>query len=121
MLFSANADMATNKILVGWMTVDSAAAAEKLAAGLVAARLAACAQVDGPVTSHYIWQGKQERAKEWRVWVKFTASRAKDIEAWLKAHHPYSTPQWLAVEAAVVAESYREWVVENTRAKSKTR
>jgi uncharacterized protein involved in tolerance to divalent cations len=55
------------------------------------------------------------------VWVKFTASRAKDIEAWLKAHHPYSTPQWLAVEAAVVAESYREWVVENTRAKSKTR
>ncbi len=106
--------MATAKILIGWTTVDSAAAAKKLAAGLVAARLAACAQVDGPVTSHYIWQGKQERTKEWRIWVKFPTPRAKEIEAWLKAHHPYSTPQWLAVEAAAVAGPYREWVVGNT-------
>jgi periplasmic divalent cation tolerance protein len=110
--------MATAKILIGWTTVDSAAAAEKLAAGLVAARLAACAQVDGPVTSHYIWQGKQEHTTEWRVWVKFPAPRAKEIEAWLKAHHPYSTPQWLAVAAAAVAGPYRVWVVENTRAVS---
>ncbi len=121
MPFSAKEAMATQKIFVGWTTVDSAAAAEKLAAGLVAARLAACTQVDGPMTSHYIWEGKHERATEWRVWVKFSAARAKKIAAWLKQHHPYCTPQWLAVEAAAVAGPYRQWVVANTRTKSKTK
>jgi len=121
MLFSAKGIMASSKILVGWTTVDSASAAKKLAAGLVAARLAACAQVDGPITSHYIWQGKQQRAKEWRVWVKFAASRAKAIEAWLKIHHPYSTPQWVTVEAVAVAKPYREWVMGNAKLTSRSK
>jgi len=113
--------MAKPKILVGWTTVDSAQKAEKLAADLVRARLAACAQVDGPITSHFIWQGKTERAKEWRVWVKFPASSAKKIEAWLRTHHPYSTPQWLAVETKAVAGPYREWVLESTQSIRKTK
>jgi periplasmic divalent cation tolerance protein len=111
---SAQEVMTNAKILIGWTTVDSAAVADKLAASLVAARLAACAQVDGPVTAHYIWEGKPERATEWRVWVKFPAKHAKKIAAWLKTHHPYSTPQWLAVEAAAVAGPYRRWVEAST-------
>ncbi len=107
--------MPAPKILIGWTTLDSAAAAHKLAAGLIAARLAACAQVDGPITSHYLWKGKQERTKEWRIWVKFPAKNAKKIEAWLKTNHPYSTPQWLAVEVAAVAEPYRRWVMAGIR------
>jgi len=107
--------MPQEKILVGWTTVNSAAVANKLAAGLVAARLAACVQVDGPITSHYSWNGKKERAKEWRLWVKSPTKHAKKLEAWLVAHHPYSTPQWLAVEAAAISQPYRKWVMENTR------
>ena len=86
-----------------------------MAAGLVAARLAACVQVDGPIRSHYIWEGRAEKSREWRLWVKFPSSRARAVEAWLKQHHPYSTPQWLAVPAARVAEPYRAWALENTR------
>jgi periplasmic divalent cation tolerance protein len=108
--------MPPDKILVGWTTVDSADAAHRLAAGLVAARLAACVVVDGPVTSHYFWKEKQEQATEWRLTVKFPADRAEEILAWLRAEHPYSVPQWVAVEAAAVAEPYRQWVVANTRA-----
>lgn len=107
--------MPTKKIFVGWTTVASAAAAHKLSAALVKARLATCVQVDGPITSHYRWQGRQERTKEWRLWVKFPANKAKALEAWLNAHHPYSTPQWLAVEAKIVAKSYRQWVAGDGR------
>ena len=107
--------MPAKKILIGWTTVDSAARANQLAAALVAARLAGCVAVDGPVTSHFVWKGKQESAQEWRLTVKFPADRAKEILAWLKANHPYENPQWVAVEAASVAAPFRHWMVENTR------
>jgi periplasmic divalent cation tolerance protein len=107
--------MAQEKILVGWTTVSSAEIANDLAAGLVAAHLAACVAVDGPVTSHYVWEGRQECSPEWRLWVKFPADRADEILAWLREHHPYSVPQWVAVEAAAVAQPYRAWVVASTR------
>jgi periplasmic divalent cation tolerance protein len=102
------------KILLGWTTVDSAHQAKVLAAGLIAARLAACVQIDGPVTSHYIWKGKPTRAKEWRLWIKFLPRHTRVIEQWLHANHPYSTPQWLAVEADEVSKSYFNWMLENT-------
>ncbi len=107
--------MPPEKILVGWTTVSSTEIANDLAAGLVAARLAACVAVDGPVTSHYVWEGRQECAPEWRLWVKFPADRADEILAWLRERHPYAVPQWIAVEAAAVAQPYREWIVANTR------
>ena len=107
--------MPLDKILIGWTTVDSAEAADKLAAGLVAARLTACVIVDGPVTSHYWWEGKQERASEWRLTVKFPASRAKEVAAWFAANHPYSVPQWIAVKTSVVAGAYHSWVLANTK------
>ena len=107
--------MPLDKILIGWTTVDSATAAEKLAAGLVSARLAACVAVDGPVTSHYWWEGKQERAEEWRLTVKFPVRRAEDVANWLAANHPYSVPQWIAVEADAVSEAYRDWVIASAK------
>jgi len=113
--------MPQKKIFVGWTTLDSAPSADRFAVALVATRLAACVLVDGPVTSHYVWQGKQECAKEWRVWIKFPARHARKINTWLSANHPYATPQWLAVEAATMTEPYRQWVLGNTRKPATTR
>jgi len=113
LLFSTQL-MPRAKIFIGWTTVDSVKLANKLAADLVAARLAACVQVDGPMVSHYAWQGKQAHTKEWRLWIKFSSRQKLAIGKWLRIHHPYSTPQWLAVEAATVAKPYREWVLENS-------
>jgi periplasmic divalent cation tolerance protein len=45
-------------------TTDSAEAADALARGAVEARLAACGQVVGPITSTYRWQGAVETARE---------------------------------------------------------
>ena len=97
-------------LMVGWTTTDSREAGEKLGRGLVETGLVACAQVDGPVTSIYRWNGAVETAAEFRLTVKFLASREPDVQAWLLAHHSYETPQWVCVAADVVAKNYLNWV-----------
>ena len=46
------------ELRIGWTTVDSLAAAEKLARDLVGAGLAACVQIESLVGSVYRWEGK---------------------------------------------------------------
>lgn len=45
-------------------TFDAVEEAEALAASVVQARLAACAQTEGPVTSVYRWDGAVQKDKE---------------------------------------------------------
>ena len=46
-------------------TVDSHEVAQSIAASAVRARLAACAQVVGPITSVYWWNSAVHREQEW--------------------------------------------------------
>jgi periplasmic divalent cation tolerance protein len=101
-------------MLIGWTTVETREQAETLAAGLVADRLAACVQIDGPIRSHYRWEGQSEVTEEFRLTVKFLQLRQLELEAWLMARHPYQTPQWLVVSATHVAEKYLSWVQANS-------
>jgi len=54
-------------------TTDSRAEAMELSRAAVESRLAACAQVAGPVASMYWWDGALERAEEWLVLLKLPA------------------------------------------------
>jgi periplasmic divalent cation tolerance protein len=101
-------------LLVGWTTVSTRESAEMLAQGLVEGRLAACVQIEGPITSLYQWQGRTERTEEFRLCVKFTPARATAVEAWLLTHHPYDTPEWVVVRAEHVGEKYLSWARANS-------
>ena len=85
--------------------------ADRLAADAVAAGLAACAQVDGPIRSHYTWEGEVESEDEFRVIFKFAASKGADLESWVHARHPYAVPQWLSFVADHASPGYRAWVL----------
>jgi periplasmic divalent cation tolerance protein len=100
-------------LLLGWTTVASKDDATRLARGLVEARLVACVQVDGPITSHYIWENRAETAPEFRLTIKFIPARAQAVETWLFAHHPYAAPEWIVVRAEHVAEKYLSWARSN--------
>ena len=104
-----------NQILIGWTTTQSKEDALLLARGLVENSLAACAQVDGPISSTYRWKGVIETNEEWRIAVKFAGNRSEELEQWLLANHPYDEPQWLAVDAAKAGDAYANWVVSETR------
>jgi periplasmic divalent cation tolerance protein len=101
----------TEPIGIAWTTLPSREEADRLAADAVAAGLAACAQVDGPVRSHYTWEGKVESEEEYRVTFKFPADRTAALESWVHARHPYSVPQWLAIRADHASPAYRAWVL----------
>ena len=101
-------------MFVAWTTVESRSEAEILAEGAVVQRLAACAQVEGPVTSFYHWEGKVVRGNEFRVWFKYVPANASALSAWVHYYHPYTTPQWVEVAAENVSEKYLSWVLANS-------
>ena len=99
---------------IAWTTVDSRDAAERLARSATEHRLAACVQIEGPVTSFYRWKGKLERAEEWRLMFKCTPEQLGVLEARILAEHPYETPEWIAVRAEHVGEKYLNWSFEGS-------
>lgn len=99
--------------MVGWTTLPDREAAERLARSLVEAGLAACTQVSGPITSCYRWQVAVETAVEYRVTVKYLAANDTAVARWLEQHHPYDTPQWVAVRADAALEKYLNWAAGN--------
>lgn len=101
-------------MLVAWTTVAEKADADRLARGAVEQRLAACAQIDGPVTSHYHWEGRLEQATEYRIWFKCLPTNGAALGSWVHHHHPYATPQWIVVSAESVGEKYLSWSIANS-------
>jgi len=90
-------------------TFGSRADAEACASGLVARRLAACVQIDGPVRSTYRWQGMVETADECRCVCKTTHERLPECLEALARGHTYQTPQLIVVEVLASA-GYADWV-----------
>jgi periplasmic divalent cation tolerance protein len=101
-------------MFVAWTTTAKREDADRLARGAVAARLAACTQVDGPITSHYHWDGKLESAEEYRIWFKYLPANASALSAWVHAAHPFAVPQWIEVNAEHVGEKYLSWAIANS-------
>jgi len=101
-------------MFVAWTTTTHRRDAEQLACGAVEQRLAACTQIDGPITSYYHWEGKLEQAEEYRIWFKYLPANASALNAWVHHHHPAATPQWIEVSAENVSEKYLSWAMANS-------
>jgi periplasmic divalent cation tolerance protein len=95
-------------------TVASRDAADGLAAALVEARLAACAQVSGPVASTWRWHGAVEQGHEWRCELKTTRERLPALEAELGRRHAYELPE-LTVVPLGGSRAYLAWIEEAVR------
>ncbi|MGK5631653.1 divalent-cation tolerance protein CutA [Streptomyces sp. URMC 123] len=95
-------------------TADSADKARTLARGAVTARVAACAQISGPVTSVYRWEGAVETAEEWQILFKTTGARYRELEAYIEATHDYDTPEIIATPVVRGSADYLAWVAAET-------
>lgn len=100
----------TNEALVVITTTETVEAGERLAALLVEEELAACAQVIGPMTSVYRWEGRIERASEALILVKTTRSLYASLEAAIKRHHSYQTPEIIALPVESGSTDYLSWL-----------
>ncbi|HEX6402170.1 MAG TPA: divalent-cation tolerance protein CutA [Pseudonocardiaceae bacterium] len=97
-------------------TTDSEQAARALAAGAIDAKLGACAQIVGPITSVYRWEGKVQTEQEWRVEIKTTADRVAALTEHIKANHSYDVPEIIATPITGGSPEYLSWLVDETRA-----
>ena len=77
---------------------------------LVGERLAACVQVLGPITSTYWWQSQRETAEEWQCVAKTDRRLYAEVEAAIKAHHSYTTPEILALPILAGHAAYLAWL-----------
>ncbi len=96
-------------------TTDSRGEAMELGRAAVEARLAACAQVAGPVTSTYWWEDTLEQAEEWLVVLKLPAARFAELAAFLTQRHSYDEPEIVATPIVAGSASYLSWIEEETR------
>ncbi len=97
-------------------TVDSAHAAAELAQSVVSARLAACAQVLGPISSVYWWQDALQHDHEHQIVFKTTLARYPALEAHLRAEHSYEEPEIVAVPIITGSAGYLAWIENETQA-----
>lgn len=96
-------------------TTDSEAAARLLATSAVEARLAACAQIVGPVTSVFRWSEEIRTESEWRVDLKTAADRVAALSRHLAAEHSYDVPEIIATPITGGGADYLAWLVAETR------
>lgn len=91
-------------------TVGESSHATSIADKLVAEKLAACVQIDAPITSHYVWQGETHRDQEFRLVIKSTLDAWPNLRSRLAAIHPYDEPQIIMTVIDDASPSYLQWV-----------
>ncbi len=84
--------------------------AQEIAEALVTHRLAACAQVSGPIESVYRWQGDVEHAAEWFCTAKTHKSLFHEVEARIRSLHSYECPEITALPIAGGSADYLAWL-----------
>ncbi|MEN3292750.1 MAG: periplasmic divalent cation tolerance protein [Burkholderiales bacterium] len=95
--------------------VPDAPVATKIARQLVEQRLAACVNVLPQVQSIYRWQGMIEEAGELTLLIKTTQARYTELEAAIKALHPYDVPEIIAMPIIQGLPHYLDWIVQETK------
>ena len=88
--------------------------ADQITQVLLDARLAACVQTIGPITSRYVWNDSIETATEYLVLVKTTAGQADAAVAAIVEAHSYDVPEVLVTPVIGGHAPYLEWVAGNT-------
>jgi len=92
------------------------ASAGQLGALLIERRLAACVNLLAPCSSIYRWRGEIQRDEEHTLLIKTVQDRYAEVEALIRANHPYELPEIIAVTIVQGLPAYLQWIASETRA-----
>ena len=84
--------------------------ARKIAREVVEKRLAACAQVLGPVASTFRWKDNIDEDEEWLLIMKTRKDLYEEVEKLVNGVHPYEVPEILALQVVAGNRSYLDWL-----------
>lgn len=100
--------------LVVLVTCPNQKVGQQLGHALVQERLAACVNVIPEITSIYRWEGKICRDAEVLLVIKTRRMRLSALIRRVKALHPYSVPEVIALPLVGGSASYLSWVCDST-------
>ena len=101
-----NADLA--RIVL--VTAPDLSTARHLARLILESKAAACVNIVGSIESHYWWQQKIETAQEHLLVIKTTSDQLHSLESLVTTHHPYDTPEFLALPITDGSQKYLDWI-----------
>jgi periplasmic divalent cation tolerance protein len=99
----------TTSYCVVQTTLASQAQAEALARLIVEARLAACVQLQ-PIRSFYRWQNEVREESEFLLQIKTRQACYPALEAFIRAHHSYETPEIVHLPITAGSADYLQWL-----------
>ena len=102
-------------VLTTWPASSDAGA---FARTLVEERLAACVNVLSEMQSTYRWKEAVEIEAERQVLIKTSEAKLPELEARIRALHPYEVPEFMVLRVDGGAESYLSWVKESVKARA---
>lgn len=97
------------------VTAPSEEEARSLGRMAVERRLAACAQVSGPIWSTYWWEGEVTSASEFVCTLKTSTDRLPALMDAVTQAHSYEVPEIVAVRIAAGDSAYLRWIGDETR------
>jgi periplasmic divalent cation tolerance protein len=100
----------TRRHAVAFVTAPDLKTARRLATVALEARACACASLVPRFESHYWWQGRIEHGNEVFLMFKTVKSSLPALEAIIRAHHPYDTPEFIVLPIAAGAARYLAWI-----------
>ncbi len=100
----------SGKYMIVLVTTASKKEAEKISQHLLEQKLIACANIIGPMISHFHWSGKIERAEEFLILMKSRLDLFEKISAEVKELHSYELPEVLALPILAGSDSYLTWL-----------
>jgi periplasmic divalent cation tolerance protein len=99
-----------NSYIIIIVTTAGREEAETIAQQLLEARLIACANIIGPVYSHFHWSGKMEKAEEYLILMKSRKDLFEKLSETVKALHSYEVPEILALPIVEGSKAYMNWL-----------
>lgn len=98
------------KMVMLYITAKDAKEAGMIAAALVKERLAACANIIGPIRSLYRWKGKIEKSAEVLLTAKTKATLAERAIARVRKLHSYECPCVVSFPIGKGNPDFLKWV-----------
>ncbi|MFN2542254.1 MAG: divalent-cation tolerance protein CutA [Chthoniobacterales bacterium] len=102
-----------DRVALALSTFPDVESARRISNELVAASLAACANIFPPIESIYRWHGKIEQANETLVLFKLSEDRQSAFQEKLRSLHPYDVPEIIFVPVTSGLPDYLRWVAES--------
>ena len=92
------------------VTTSDKQEAERIIRRLLDDKLIACANIISPVSSHFHWSGKIEKAEECLVLMKSREDLFEKLAETVKSLHSYEVPEILALPIIDGSKAYLDWL-----------